>query len=358
MTSTGPRQKLSSLSTMHIGLCLEQTLGHRAHSANLAGAFGSGEDQVDLIRVEYTDSGRMPWAFRGSLQAARHARASARHDVRFFHTQSVALFAPFVARGRPFVVSVDATPKQIDEMGRWYAHDPSSGIIEGFKERWYRGVFARADALVAWSNWAASSLVADYGADASRIHVIHPGAPAQFFGLELGRARSATPTVLFVGGDLSRKGGDLLVDAFSAFRGRARLVLVTPASIAASDDIEVIGNAKPGSPELIDAYRRADVFCLPTRGDCTPLVLGEAMAAGLPVITTRIGSNAETVTDGFNGMLVDVDDLLGLRRSLGVLIDSAQVRAVMAAAARATAVERFDSEANAARILAVLRSVC
>jgi glycosyltransferase involved in cell wall biosynthesis len=165
------------------------------------------------------------------------------------------------------------------------------------------------------------------------------------------------PTILFVGGDLARKGGDLLLDAFRELSGRARLLLVTPDDVAAPEGVEVVHGATPSSPALIDAYRRADVFCLPTRGDCTPVVLGEAMAAGLPAITTRIGSNAETVTDGVEGIIIDVDDAAELSTALGRLVADPGLRNRMGAAARAKAVERYDAEKNAFRILALLRSV-
>jgi len=164
------------------------------------------------------------------------------------------------------------------------------------------------------------------------------------------------PTVLFVGGDLVRKGGDLLLATFETLRSEANLILVTTADVDQRDGIEVVRDAKPGSRELVDAYRRADVFCLPTRGDCTPVVLGEAMASGLPVITTRIGSNEETVADGVDGLLIEIDDAPALLSALERLIRFPEERAQMAAAARAKARRQFDAERNAARIFRLLES--
>jgi glycosyltransferase involved in cell wall biosynthesis len=340
---------------MRFALCLEQTLGHRAHSANLASALAASDADVDFVDVQYNEGSRVPWAFRGSWEAAKLLRRRRAHDARLFHTQSISLFAPLVAQGRPFVVSVDATPKQIDQMGVWYRHSKKTALLERAKERWYRAVFGRASALVAWSEWAADSLVADYEVPREKIAILHPGAPAGMFLVD--REPQNLPTILFVGGDLARKGGDLLLDAFRQLSGRGRLLLVTPDDVAASEGVEVVHGATPGSPALIDAYRRADIFCLPTRGDCTPVVLGEAMAAGLPVITTRIGSNVETVTDGVEGILIDVDDAAGLSAALSRLVADPALRNQMGGAARAKAVERYDAEKNAFRILALLRSV-
>ncbi len=342
---------------MRLALCLEQTLGHRAHSANIANALGESDIDVDLVDIPYAEGSRVPWAFRGSWRAAKLLRRRPKHDVRFFHTQSVSLFAPIVSRGRPFVVSVDATPKQIDEMGRWYQHSASIGVLEKFKERWYRAVFSRAAALVAWSEWCADSLVRDYGVSRDKIAILHPGAPGAMFRIDRPHSECEVPIILFVGGDLTRKGGDLLLEAFRELRGRARLLLVTPETVTPQEGVEVISGASPGSDALIDAYRRADIFCLPTRGDCTPLVLGEAMAASLPIVATRVGSNAETIDDGVDGLLIESDDVHGLIAALQTLLDDEQRRVAMGKAARTKAADRFDAEKNAFRLLALLRSV-
>lgn len=341
---------------MRVGLCLEQTLGHRAHAANLERTLSDGQSDVDIVHVEFGEPGRVPWAFRGSWQAARKLRARPRHDVRFFHTQSVSLFAPLIASGRPYVVSVDATPAQIDAMGQWYRHRRQAGVAERLKARWYRSVLGRASAVVSWSEWAAESLVAEYGVPQSRIAVVHPGAPRSFFEIDRAAGRER-PVVLFVGGDLPRKGGDLLLEAMTRLAGRAHLIMVTPDHVEAGPDIEVVAGATPGSAALVDAYRRADIFCLPTRGDCTPLVLGEAMAAGLPVVSTSIGSNSETVRQGVDGLLVPPGDASALADALEALIDDPAGRAAMGANARQRAEELFDAERNAFKILALLEAV-
>lgn len=321
-------------------------------------AVANAESEVDIVRIEYPERGRLPWAFSASWQAARLLRRQTnRYDVRFYHTQSVSLFAPLVSQGRPFVVSVDATPMQVDVMGRWYEHAQSASALERLKARWYRAVFGRAAAIVAWSNWAADSLVADYAVPRERIAVIHPGAPAEFFSIPRATDTGRKPVVLFVGGDLQRKGGDLLLEVFDAVRDRVDLLMVTPEQVGPRPGLEIVSDATPGSARLREAFERADFFCLPTRGDCTPLVLGEAMAAGLPVITTRIGSNAETVRDGIDGVLIDQDDATALRSAVDRLAGDALLRARMGQAAREAAEERFHSQRNAARILSLLQTV-
>ena len=80
---------------MRLALCLEQTLGHRAHANNLTTAVAEMEADVDIVSIEYDERPPIPWAFRGSWRAAQLLRHEAgAHDVRFYHTQSVSLFAP------------------------------------------------------------------------------------------------------------------------------------------------------------------------------------------------------------------------------------------------------------------------
>src|SRR4051794_40920890 len=116
-----------------IALCIEQTLGHRTHGLNLEEAVRRGGHHAVAIRVEYSAGGRsrVPWALQGSWDALRQVRRRARTaDVSLFHTQTISLFAPLAAPRRPYVVSVDATPAQLDELGQWYQHDRQAGAIE------------------------------------------------------------------------------------------------------------------------------------------------------------------------------------------------------------------------------------
>jgi glycosyltransferase involved in cell wall biosynthesis len=107
----------------------------------------------------------------------------------------------------------------------------------------------------------------------------------------------------------------------------------------------------PGSAALREAYARADVFCLPTRGDCTSVAIEEAMAAGLPVITTTVGSNPGTVDDGRTGLLVAPGDVVALDDALQRLVEDADLRWEMGCAARATAREHYDAAMNARLVL-------
>lgn len=334
-----------------LALCLEQTLGHRAHGRNIEEAITAAGIEADIVRVEYPERTRvpLPWAIRGSDIARRMLRARPPADVTLFHTQTVSLFAPQAVRGGKYIVSLDATPLQVDAMGHWYQHGQHHSALERGKGAWYRAVLARAAGVVAWSEWAAASLAADYGVDRARVLVAHPGAGPSFFDLE--RERGPLPRILFVGGDFERKGGPDLLRAFEQLRGKAELVLVTGHPVPAAEGVRVESGVTPGSERLHRAFATADIFCLPTYGDCTSVAIGEALAAGLPVVTTTVGSNAETVREGETGFLIPPGDPAALAEVLLRLAEDAGLRERMGAAARADARARMDAAANAGRII-------
>jgi glycosyltransferase involved in cell wall biosynthesis len=336
-------------------LCLEQTLGHRTHGANVEASLHARGIPADIVHVEQGRRGRLPWALEGSRRARAQVRSLGRaHGVTFFHTQTIALFARQAVQGHRYVVSVDATPLQYDAVGRWYNHRAAPGPVERLKKRWYESVFRDAAGLVAWSNWAGDSLVQDYGADAARVFVAHPGAPDSLFAIERQpRPAGRIPRILFVGGDFERKGGPGLLAAFRRLAGRAELVLMTDAEVPRESGIRVLRGVRPGTPEFLRCFADADLFCLPTLGDCTPVAIGEAMAAGLPVVTTAVGSNEETVSDGA-GFVLPAGDETALAETLARLIDDGALRDAMGRRAREVARDRLSASRNGDRLVSHL----
>jgi glycosyltransferase involved in cell wall biosynthesis len=85
------------------------------------------------------------------------------------------------------------------------------------------------------------------------------------------------------------------------------------------------------------------------------MVLGEAMAASLPVITTDVGAHAEAIEDGYNGFIVR-DDKASLGDALEMLVDDHALRQRMGEAGRARAEDRFDTAKNARELVDFLES--
>lgn len=357
-----------------VGFVLEQTLGHITHSANLEHLVGA-DDRVDAVfeRIAYDVEGlpaAVPgfrnWTVRAGIRARRAIRRlrGGPVDALFVHTQVPAILNRGAVKRYPTVVSLDATPIQYDELGTHYGHDTGSRLAEQLKWRANRACFAAADAIVAWAEWTKAGLVDRYDVPAEKITVIPPGVDvARWAAYGAGDATSEADgplRVLFVGGDLERKGGLVLLDAVRSLRDDGvaiELDLVTRDDVPVQDGVRAHHGLTPNSPQLIELYHRADVFCLPTLGDCLPMVLSEAGAVGLPLVSTDVGAIGEIVRDGETGVLVPVGDAPALAAALRRLADDPALRRQMGASARRLVEADFDAKKNAARLVELLLSV-
>lgn len=106
----------------------------------------------------------------------------------------------------------------------------------------------------------------------------------------------------------------------------------------------------PGKAELL---ARSDIYVLPSYNEGLPMSVLEAMAAGLAVVTTRVGGIPELMTDGQDGLLVDAGDQEALSNALIRLLDDAALQRRLAIVGR----ERVAAEYSDAAILPRLRSV-
>jgi glycosyltransferase involved in cell wall biosynthesis len=303
------------------------------------------------------------------LLAARRVAAAERHgafELLHFHTQATAYASLARMKRTPAIVSLDATQRQaslqaVSRLGRW-TYTPNI-VHDGH-------VFGAARAIVATSRWAGDDLAALYPDCAHKLHMMPY--PVKLSGcepswIEERAARTiATPLppvrVLFVGGDFPRKGGNDLLAAWTAggFAERATLDLVTDWPLAANrlpPGVRVVKGVAPYTRDWFEMWRRADLFVMPTRHEAFGMVYQEAAAAGLPSIATNINAIPEIVQDGRTGMLVPPGDADGLRRAIGRLVDSPELRREMGTAARSWA-ERFAApEAYAARLGAIIGDV-
>ncbi len=114
----------------------------------------------------------------------------------------------------------------------------------------------------------------------------------------------------------------------------------------------------PGwSDEPRQQLRTFDVFVLPSRVEGLPLVLVEAMLAGVPVVATDVGSVAEAVVDGSTGLLVPPGDTDALVEAIASLLGDPGLRREMGARGRERALELFSVAAMAARYEALYDEV-
>ena len=214
-----------------------------------------------------------------------------------------------------------------------------------------------------------ADLVRHCGADAARIQAVHHGVDASFFEAgedELAQARKRYELperfVLVVGSDEPRKNLVRLLDAYGRLpielRRGAPLVIVglsgwnnaeIKRAIARAGDVRAIGFV---ARRLLPAvYHSATVFAFPSRYEGFGMPLLEAMAAGVPVVSSDRSAMPEVV--GEAGLLVDPDDVEALTRALERMLKDPGLRAELSEAGRLRARE-FTWDNTARRTLAFL----
>ncbi len=367
---TKPTKKTKILFVMETGL------GHITQYKNMQAAAARCPDiEARWIPITFDSPGvlgRIPRLrndiiLRAGLQTWAKVRRAYREDppdVLFLHTQMVSVFCQGFMKRTPAAISLDATPKQFLALGPQYGllNDPDS-TLERRRDRWYRRAFGASARLFAYTQWVADSLTADYDVPALKIQVFPPGVDLSLWRPDEKPAPEpgGPLRLLFVGGDLTRKGGDLLLRWMREDApAHCFLDMVTGAPVPPTPRVTVHQGLGPNDPALRALYADADLFVLPTRGDCTPQVVMEAMASGLPVVTTDMTALPDMLGRGQEslvGALVPPDDYAALAAALARLEADRPALRAMGRAARARAEEVFDGPQNFARELEALRSL-
>ncbi len=96
--------------------------------------------------------------------------------------------------------------------------------------------------------------------------------------------------------------------------------------------------------DVSEWYRAFDTMILPSANEGTPVVVIEALAAGCPVVATRVGGVADVVTEGVDGFLVEAGDTAALAERLGRLAADPALRERLGAAGRASVPSRYAVE--------------
>jgi glycosyltransferase involved in cell wall biosynthesis len=352
------------------GFLLEQSLGHVTHTKNLLTNVALDPEvraHWGLIDFEATGiAGRIPvyrsnWTVRAGVRARREVarmNGQTRLDALFFHTQVPAVLAQSWLRKIPGVVSLDATPLQYDELGAFYKHEQGPAWLENWKWRLNRDCFKSARRLVAWAEWTKLGLVRDYEVPADKITVIPPGVNVHEWRRPTPRVPHTDPVkILFVGGDLERKGGLVLLEAFRTLRHLGlELHLVTKDLLAPEPGVFVYNNLQANSQPLKDLYHTCDIFALPTFGDCLPMVLSEAGASGMAIISTSVAGIPEIVRNGETGLTVPAGDAGSLTRALRDLATNPALRVTLGGRAMAHVTRHYDAPTNANFLLDLLKA--
>ena len=218
-----------------------------------------------------------------------------------------------------------------------------------------------------------AQVVAETGVDAARVVSIPTGIDlARFRPGEPASARAALgldaagPLVGIVATLRSWKGHRYLLEAIAGMaRKDVRLAIVgdgpqrsaleaRAAELGIGERVRFAGNQDDVAPWL----HAFDLFCLPSyANEGVPQALMQAMACGLPVVSTPVGSIDEIVSDGTTGVLVAPEDAAALKGAIERLLGDEGARRALGERAAATARERFGEARMVERMLAVFGEV-
>jgi UDP-glucose:(heptosyl)LPS alpha-1,3-glucosyltransferase len=219
-----------------------------------------------------------------------------------------------------------------------------------------RRVFRETPLIIANSQRGRQEIARHYGVDPARITTIyngvdtarfHPGVGQRWREAQRAAWGVAAETVvgLFVGAGFQRKGLTSAIDALALLRARGcsnlRLVVVGKgragpyARLAAQRGVADLVRFEGERDDVERCYAGADLLVLPTLYDPFANVCLEAMACGLPVLTTEANGAAELLQDGVNGVVVaDALDREPLVDALQHLLSQERRRVLGEAAAK------------------------
>ncbi|ADM09418.1 putative glycosyl transferase [Parvularcula bermudensis HTCC2503] len=324
----------------------------------VAGRGGIGRIMSYLVReLEQTSNG-----FKVSTQQSRYSEAKIlKHLTVPF---ALAIFTLRLIFTKVDVVHINVAPRGSTWRKRLFAivarglgkpvvlHLHGSGYNEFFaqcspaQQKRIQAFFENADAVVAlsayWRNWLVSELCLDSrtvveianGVPSPKVPRTPPAVPAEI------------PVIVFLGLVGHRKGVDVLLEALAQLKAQG---VAFEALIGGNGEVEQARDRAAhlgltstdvtflgwvGEEEVARLLQKADIFVLPSRAENQPVSILEAMAHGVPVVSTTVGAIPEQVDHETTGLLVPPGDSDALAEAITRLLNEPALRHDMGEAGR------------------------
>jgi glycosyltransferase involved in cell wall biosynthesis len=315
-----------------------RVLGRESRGEQDGGAFE--RDVADLVAVLRAEHRREPF----DLVHAQYA-----------YPPGLAALQAGRRLGIPVVVSVQGGD------GHWV------GSCCTHHEDAMRVVLGGADALLIGSRSFAGEVTARLGTPPERWTIVPGGVDTERF-RPRAPSRRAPPVLLYHGRIDARKGALDLVEAVATLAAE-RPVRLLMSGIGPDRDTVTARVRELGLERVVEltgyvayddvpaVYRRGDVFVSPTYAEGFSNTILEAMASGLPVVSTRTVGVVDCLRDGENGLLVTPGDIGALTAALRRLLDEDALRSRLAETALREVRARYSWPAVAARIIGVYERI-
>lgn len=263
--------------------------------------------------------------------AVRLRELAGRYDVVHAHMYASSVAAAQATAAQPTALIVTEHTE-----APWRSHEA---------RRISRRVYRRAQRLLAVSSVIGDMLCRHDGVPRSRVRVVPPAiTPGSAPPAPRPPSWQGRPVIGRVCRLQPEKGVDVFLQAAARVReqhAQARFVVIGDGPLRSelealagepglAGTVELLG-FRPDARELIGAL---DVLAVSSRSDGTPLVVFEALSAGVPVVASRVGGIPDQVRDGREGLLVPPDDPAALAGALGRIIDDPALATRLGRAAR------------------------
>ena len=207
--------------------------------------------------------------------------------------------------------------------------------------------------------------------DPRKVHVIRTGIDLKCFQPPSSQSNHVASRILTVARLIECKGIHVLIDACEMLRERGKEFQCTIVgdgqlrgelerrieAYGLQSRVRILGHV--GDDELALLLQQATVFALPCLMDSTgvhdglPVALIEAMAMGLPTVSTRLSAIPELIEDGVCGVLVEEKDVVALADALERIMEDAELRRHLATAARSKVEREYEIGDNVSRLAAL-----
>lgn len=265
-------------------------------------------------------------------------------------------------RGSKIATDFIITPKYLeieeDERIRWRGWEPATtarSTIEAYRTRMTH-LISLSDIYLCPSQSVACDLAGLPGFDPARVRLV----PYGISGVLLREPRTEKGRVLFAGAAGLRKGLPYLAEAARILERRGTGINVVIAG-AVTDAVRLRPETnaltfvgKLGREAMADEFARADVFCLPSLAEGSATVVFEALANGVPVVTTA--SSGSVVEDGKQGFIVPERNGLAVANAIERIVVDRDLRVRLSNAARVKA-SLYSDEVCGERFISVIRDL-
>ena len=341
---------------------VEQVTVLSFHRGQVASHRHKVNDKLELRYLRGQDRFVLPT--RAFLEVWRASRVAREIGPDVVHGQGI---------GTPGYIATRLTPASVvtvHGLVHWEARLASGGGLADhvrFRliDAMVRAVLRRASVVISTSFYDARSL--NGLVRGKSVHIPNPVLP-QFYAR--GDNTPEAARVLFAGMLVRRKNVEGLLRAFCMVVRRmpeARLVVVGPSPDPAYEreihktvramrmvnNVDFLGHVT--NTRLLHEIRRCMGLVLFSTEETSPTIIAQAMAAGKPVVASRVGGIPEMVADGESGFLVAAGDEQALADRLGTLLGSRELCARMGAVAHTIARERFEPSSVALQTLEAYR---